>query len=132
MFAALDTETPNASGVPCPRGQDVVIYEAAVYAESLTTWRLIAFYRAEKGVTTGAGMTEQQPGRSGVCDMTEVQHVLRRRSMKTSARNQFAGPASALQEGVVVTEHSVKHLGLPAGQSATAVVKASSVFSGCR
>lgn len=65
--------------------------------------------------------------------------------MKTSARNQFAGPISAIQEGVVdtevtiqlgpdlaltaiVTRESAENMGLALGRDVLAFVKASSIL----
>ncbi|MBV5299208.1 MAG: TOBE domain-containing protein [Rhodoferax sp.] len=65
--------------------------------------------------------------------------------MKTSARNQFAGPVAAIKEGVVdtevtlqlapdlqlvaiVTRESAENLGLTLGQDVLAFVKASSIL----
>lgn len=107
--------------------------------------RLIAFYRAlEKESQTALEKLTHNLAQSGVADAADFQQVLRRMSMKTSARNQFAGPVAALKEGVVdvevsirldadlvltaiVTRESAESMGLAPGKDVLAFVKASSI-----
>jgi molybdate transport system regulatory protein len=108
--------------------------------------RLIAFYRAleqesQRALESLLGNLEQ----NGVANEVDFRQVLRRMSMKTSARNQFAGPITALTEGVVdtevsiglgpeltltaiVTRESAENLGLALGREVLALVKASSIL----
>ncbi len=75
---------------------------------------------------------------NGVANATDFRQVLRRMFMQTSARNQFAGPVIAIKVSpcpggqhvitAVITDDSVKRLGLGIGQQMTAVFKAFSVF----
>jgi molybdate transport system regulatory protein len=107
--------------------------------------RLIAFYRAleNESQITLEKLTRNLT-QSGVADAADFQQVLRRMSMKTSARNQFAGPVAALKEGVVdvevsirldpqlvltaiVTRESAESMGLAPGKDVLAFVKASSI-----
>lgn len=108
--------------------------------------RLIAFYRAlEKESQLALEKLTCNLEQSGVCDVADFRQVLRRMSMKTSARNQFAGPISAIQEGVVdtevtiqlgpdlaltaiVTRESAENMGLALGRDVLAFVKASSIL----
>jgi molybdate transport system regulatory protein len=108
--------------------------------------RLIAFYRAlEKESQLALERLTRNLEHSGVCDVADFRQVLRRLSMKTSARNQFAGPISAIQDGVVdtevtiqlapdlaltaiVTRESAENLGLALGRDVLAFVKASSIL----
>ncbi len=79
------------------------------------------------------------------CDIRDFQMLLRRMSIKTSARNQFAGPIVAMREGAVnfevclrldeaneivavITRESAENLGLSLGKEIHALVKASSVI----
>jgi len=81
---------------------------------------------------------------AGAPDIAEFRQVLRKLSMKTSARNQFAGPIGAIRTGAVesevslklgpaleltaiVTNESVQNLGLAEGHDVLAFVKASSI-----
>ena len=108
--------------------------------------RLIAFYRAlEKESQLALEKLTVNLEQSGVCDVDDFRQVLRRMSMKTSARNQFAGPVVALREGVVdtevtvqlapqlaltaiVTRESAETMGLALGRDVLAFVKASSIL----
>ena len=108
--------------------------------------RLIAFYRAlEKESQLALEKLTSNLEQSGVCDVDDFRQVLRRMSMKTSARNQFAGPVVSIKEGVVdaevairlgpellltaiVTRESAENLGLAAGRDVLAFVKASSIL----
>lgn len=107
--------------------------------------RLIAFYRALEQESQAAlarlsGLLAQR----GEPDIAEFRQVLRRLSMKTSARNQFAGPIHAIRTGMVesevilklgpalkltaiVTNQSAQNLGLAEGREVMAFVKASSI-----
>ncbi|MCX7257989.1 MAG: TOBE domain-containing protein [Polaromonas sp.] len=107
--------------------------------------RLIAFYRAlEKESQIALEKLTRNLTQSGAGDAADFQQVLRRLSMKTSARNQFAGPVVSLKEGVVdvevsiqldpqlvltaiVTRESAESLGLAPGREVLAFVKASSI-----
>ncbi|MBH1958450.1 MAG: TOBE domain-containing protein [Burkholderiales bacterium] len=107
--------------------------------------RLIAFYRAlENESRIALEKLTHNLTQSGVADAADFQQVLRRMSMKTSARNQFAGPVTALKEGVVdvevsirldpqlvltaiVTRESAESMGLAPGKDVLAFVKASSI-----
>lgn len=108
--------------------------------------RLIAFYRAlEKESQLALEKLTSNLEQSGVCDVADFRQTLRRMSMKTSARNQFAGPITSIKEGVVdtevniqlgpqlelaaiVTRESAENLGLAAGRDMLAFVKASSIL----
>jgi len=107
--------------------------------------RLIAFYRAlEKESQLALEKLTSNLEQSGVLDVADFRQVLRRMSMKTSARNQFAGPVVAIKQGVVdcevtiqlapqleltaiVTGESAENLGLAEGRDVLAFVKASSI-----
>jgi molybdate transport system regulatory protein len=107
--------------------------------------RLIAFYRVlqeESQLALSRLMGNlAQTGDSGAADF---RLILRRMVMKTSARNQFGGPISAIKEGIVdcevvvrlgdelaitatVTRESAETLGLAVGKQVLAFVKASSI-----
>ncbi len=108
--------------------------------------RLIAFYRAlEKESQLALEKLSSNLKQSGVCDVDDFRQVLRRMSMKTSARNQFAGPVVSVKEGVVdceitlrltsellltaiVTRESAEKLGLTVGRDVLAFVKAPSIL----
>ena len=108
--------------------------------------RLIAFYRAlEKESQLALKKLTGNLEQSGVCNVDDFRQVLRRMSMKTSARNQFAGPVVALRDGVVdtevtvqlapllsltaiVTRESAETMGLSVGRDVLAFVKASSIL----
>jgi molybdate transport system regulatory protein len=115
---------------------------------ALTTFarRLIAFYRAlEKESQLALEKLTSNLHQSGVSDVDDFRQVLRRMSMKTSARNQFAGPIIAIKEGVVdtevtvelapnlvltaiVTRESAENMNLELGRDVLAFVKASSIL----
>jgi molybdate transport system regulatory protein len=103
--------------------------------------RLIAFYRASQAAM--ARLSEQLT-RSGDADITAYRAILKRLHMKSSARNQFAGPVGAIRQGEVdsevtlalgpdlsltalVTNGSAQSMGLAIGREAMAFVKASSI-----
>ena len=108
--------------------------------------RLIAFYRAlEKESQLALEKLTSNLQQNGVCDVDDFRQVLRRMSMKTSARNQFAGPVVAIKEGVVdtevtvelapqlvltaiVTRESAETMNLALGRDVLAFVKASSIL----
>jgi molybdate transport system regulatory protein len=115
---------------------------------ALTTFarRLIAFYRAlEKESQLALERLTSNLHQSGVSDVDDFRQVLRRMSMKTSARNHFAGPIVAIKEGVVdtevtvelapklvltaiVTRESAETMNLRLGRDVLAFVKASSIL----
>ena len=108
--------------------------------------RLIAFYRAlEQESQRALEKLSSNLKQSGVCDIDDFRQVLRRMSMKTSARNQFAGPVVSIVQGAVdcevslriapdrvltaiVTGESAENLGLTIGRDVMAFVKASSIL----
>lgn len=107
--------------------------------------RLIAFYRALEAESQQAlDRLVNTLDQNGVGDTADFRQMLRRMNMKTSARNQFAGPVLALKEEVVdvevriglapeleltaiVTRESAESLGLAPGKDVMAFVKASSI-----
>ncbi|WP_374407104.1 TOBE domain-containing protein [Hydrogenophaga sp.] len=107
--------------------------------------RLIAFYRAlEQESQAALARLSDQLGAGGAPDVAGFRQVLRKLSMKTSARNQFAGPIGVIRSGAVesevvlalgpgleltaiVTNESVQNLGLAEGRDVLAFVKASSI-----
>lgn len=108
--------------------------------------RLIAFYRAlEQESQLALERLTSNLEQNGVANAADFRQVLRRMSMKTSARNQFAGPVIAIKEGVVdaevsirlapelvltaiVTRESAENLGLVKDRDVLAFVKASSIL----
>ena len=108
--------------------------------------RLISFYRAlEKESQVALEKLTGNLAQSGVLDVADFRQVLRRMSMKTSARNQFAGPIISIKEGIVdtevtieldpqlqltaiVTRESAENLGLAQDRDVLAFVKASSII----
>ena len=115
---------------------------------SLTAYgrSLIAFYRALEQESQGAiELLRGNLGQVNALDATGLRQVLRRITMRTSARNQFAGPVIAIKEGIVdsevtilvdaaltltavVTRESTEKMGLAIGSEALALVKASSIL----
>ena len=107
--------------------------------------RLIAFYRAlEIESQTALARLSERLAQGGETEVADFRHLLRKIHMKTSARNQFAGPISALRMGpvdcevvirldpqleltAIVTPDSALNLGLAEGQEVLAFVKASSI-----
>ncbi|MDQ7743903.1 TOBE domain-containing protein [Hydrogenophaga pseudoflava] len=107
--------------------------------------RLIAFYRAlEQESQAAMARLSLQLDRAGDPDIAAYRAILKRLHMKSSARNQFAGPVGALSPGEVesevslalgpgllltalVTNESVQSMGLAEGREAMAFVKASSI-----
>jgi molybdate transport system regulatory protein len=114
----------------------------------ITTYgrRLIAFYRAlEQDHQSSLEKLSAKLDQGGVLDAAAFRGILKRMSMKTSARNQFAGPVTRIKEGVVdcevtilldqnveltavVTRESSSSLGLLEGKDVLAFVKASSIL----
>ena len=101
--------------------------------------RLIAFYRAlEKESQLALEKLTSNLQQSGVCDVDDFRQVLRRMSMKTSARNQFAGPVTGIKVTVqlgptlaltaIVTRESAETMALCPGRDVLAFVKASSIL----
>jgi molybdate transport system regulatory protein len=108
--------------------------------------KVVALYRALEAEyqialdRMAATMSNEQVG-----DLKEFRQLLRRMSMKTSARNQFAGTVIGLREGDVdfevrlrfgaedelvsiITRESAENLGLQMGMEINALVKSSSVL----
>lgn len=106
--------------------------------------RLVAMYRAmEQEYQETLNRLAAQLGEGG--DVQRFRGLMRRMSMKTSARNQFAGKVSALREGAVnfevslridnqtevtamITRESAETLELAIGKEVHAFVKANSVI----
>ena len=107
--------------------------------------RLLAFYRAlEQESQAAMARLSQQLTRAGDPDIAAYRAILRRLHMKSSARNQFAGPVGAIHPGEVesevtlalgpglsltalVTNESALSMGLAEGRDVMAFVKASSI-----
>ncbi len=107
--------------------------------------RLIAFYRAlEQESQAAMARLSQQLTRAGDPDIAAYRAILKRLHMKSSARNQFAGPVGAFHPGEVesevtlalgpglsltalVTNESAQAMGLAEGREVMAFVKASSI-----
>ena len=108
--------------------------------------KVIALYRALEAEYQAAldrltqSMNEDQAG-----DLKQFRQLLKRMSMKTSARNQFAGTVCGLREGdvdfevrlkldadnelvAIITRESAENLGLAIGTEVYALVKSSSVL----
>jgi molybdate transport system regulatory protein len=108
--------------------------------------RLVAFYRAmEESYQDVLDRVAQKFGSEGPGDIQQYRGLLRRLSMKTSARNQFVGPISALRDGTIncevtlrldaqtelvaiITRESADRLALVPGKEVHAFVKAQSVM----
>lgn len=108
--------------------------------------RLVAYYRTLEQEYQGAlNKLAGSLDDNGAFDVDGFRQVLKRMSMRTSARNQFAGPIVAIKEGIVDTEvtvrldpeldltaivtgESAEHLGLAVGRDVVAYVKASSIL----
>ena len=101
--------------------------------------RLIGFYRALEA--------EHQAALARLVgdEVADFRQLLKRMSMKSSARNQFAGPIVGIKEGIVecevcvrldeqlnlvavITRESAENLGLKVGKEVSALVKSSSVL----
>jgi molybdate transport system regulatory protein len=108
--------------------------------------KVVALYRALNAEYQSAldrlaeSMNSDQAG-----DLQQFRQLLKRMSMKASARNQFAGTVVGLREGIVdfevrlrldeqnelvavITRESAETLGLQIGMEASALVKSSSVL----
>lgn len=108
--------------------------------------RVIALYRAvEAEYQTALDRLAQTFASEPVGDVHAFQRLLRRMSVRSSARNQFVGSVSGLREGAVdfevlvridehlelvavVTRESAEQLGLAIGSEVIALVKASSLL----
>lgn len=115
---------------------------------SLTDYgrRLIAMYRAvEQEYQEAIDRLSRRLGEGGETNVRQFQTLLRRMSMRTSARNQFVGHVSGLREGevsfevrvrlddaneivAVITRASAENLELAIGKEVHAFVKAPSVL----
>lgn len=104
---------------------------------------LVALFRAIE--SEHQAMLDRVAAIVGPIDVPSIQSLLRRMSMKTSARNQFAGKICGLQEGAVstevrlriddiheiiatVTRESAETMHLALGSEVLALVKSSSVI----
>lgn len=110
--------------------------------------RLIAFYRAleqEQQAALEKLRTRLEQEQDGDADIAGFRQTLKRLSMKTSARNQFAGTITHIKNGVIDTEvtiglaegldltailtrESAEQLGLVVGREVQAFVKASAIL----
>jgi molybdate transport system regulatory protein len=108
--------------------------------------RIVAMYRALEAEYQAALERLTASMNAGmVGDMQQFRQLLRRMSMRTSARNQFAGTVVGLREGVVdfevqlkidadnelvavITRESAENLELRIGSEVFAIVKSSSVL----
>lgn len=108
--------------------------------------RLVAMYRAvEQEYQAALDRLAEKLRDAAAGEMQDFQGMLRRMSMKTSARNQFVGPVTSLRGGevsfevrirldsehelaAVITRESAENLGLSIGMEVHAFVKASSVI----
>ena len=108
--------------------------------------RLIGFYRALEAEHQAAlaRLSERMNALVGD-EVADFRQLLKRMSMKSSARNQFAGPIVGIKEGIVecevcvrldeqlnlvavITRESAETLGLKVGKEVSALVKSSSVL----
>ncbi len=108
--------------------------------------RLIGFYRALEAEHQAAlaRLSERMNALVGD-EVADFRQLLKRMSMKSSARNQFAGPIVGIKEGIVecevcvrldeqlnlvavITRESAENLGLKVGKEVSALVKSSSVL----
>jgi molybdate transport system regulatory protein len=107
---------------------------------------MVAFYRAmEESYQEILDRVAQKFGSEGPGDIPQYRALLRRMSMTTSARNQFVGPITALRDGAVncevtlrldaqtelvaiITRESMERLGLALGAEVHAFVKAQTVM----
>ncbi len=105
--------------------------------------QMVAMFRAVE--REHQAMLDRLTEIGGSADVRQIQSLLRRMSMKTSARNQFAGRISGLQQGAVsvevrlkideeheivanVTRESAESMQLGLGTEVLALVKSSSVI----
>jgi len=107
--------------------------------------RLVAMYRAvEEEYQAALDRLSDRLGENGSGDVRQFRSMLRRMALRTSARNQFAGPICAMQEGpagfevrlrlddanelaATITRESAENLGLKIGMEVHALVKATAV-----
>jgi molybdate transport system regulatory protein len=108
--------------------------------------RLIGFYRAlEQEYQAAVSRLSERMDEVAGNDVADFRQLLRRMSMKASARNQFAGPIVELKQGTVdcevrirlddnldltaiITRESAENLGLKMNKEVTAFVKSSSIL----
>jgi molybdate transport system regulatory protein len=108
--------------------------------------KLVAMFRAvEDEYQAAMDHLHNETASSSVEDKAAFQRLLRRITLRTSARNQFSCTVSRIVEGPVsaqvflaldddceleaqITSDSVRHLGLSAGREVIALVKAPAVF----
>jgi molybdate transport system regulatory protein len=107
--------------------------------------QLVAMFRAVEGQYQSAIDALHTAPSPEAFDQPAFQQLLRRVTLRTSARNQFACSVARIQSGVVsaqvflsldddceieaqITTDSVRELGLAAGQEVVALVKAPAVF----
>ncbi len=108
--------------------------------------RMVTLYRAlEAEYQAALDRLSASLHDEGSTDLLQVQHMIRRMTMKTSARNQFAGQVCALREGhvdfevrvrldpeteivSVITVESAENLEIAIGKPVMAMVKSSSVL----
>ena len=108
--------------------------------------RLIGFYRAlEQEYQDAVTRLSERMDEVAGSDVVDFRRFLRRMSMKSSARNQFAGPIIEIKQSVVdcevriqlddnldltaiITRESAENLGLKIGREVTAFVKSSSIL----
>lgn len=107
--------------------------------------RLVAMYRAvEQEYQAALDRLADRLGENGASDVRQFQSMLRRMSVKTSARNQFTGPVCAMNDSpagfevrlrldeineltAIITRESAENLGLRIGMEVHAFVKATAV-----
>lgn len=107
--------------------------------------RLVAMYRAvEEEYQAALDRLADRLGESGSGDVRQFRSMLRRMALRTSARNQFAGPICAMHESpsgfevrlrlddtndlaATITRESAENLGLKIGMEVHALVKATAV-----
>lgn len=108
--------------------------------------RVVALYRALEEEYQGAlDRVASRLDQEGPADVRQFRQLIQRMSMKTSARNQFAGVITGLRDGrvdyevrltldpateivAVITKASAENLGLAIGSEVFAFVKSSSVL----
>ena len=98
--------------------------------------KVIALYRTlESEYQTMLDRVAKAMGDNRLGDVRQFHQLLKRLSMKTSARNHFAGAITALRKGdvdnelhAVVTRESAESLGLQIGMEINALVKSSSIL----
>jgi len=112
--------------------------------------RLIAFYRAleqeyQAAIDRVGDRLLSELGGDGPNDIAGFRNMLSRMAMKSSARNQFAGPVETLSMGevdcevgirlgddlslvAIITRESAETLGLAVGREVQALVKSSSIL----